>query len=143
MKSLHTEIEIDAAAARVWDILMDFRGYPEWTPFVRKIVGTAAVGERLQVTLELPGRRPMLFKPRVREVRARQEFRWLGRFLVPGLFDGEHVFGLEPMPGHRTRFIQEEHFHGILVLPLLKSIEAKTLAAFEAMNRALKARAEG
>jgi hypothetical protein len=142
MIKLHSEIEIDAAAEKVWDILMDFANYAEWNPFVQEIEGKASVGERLHVTLKLEGRKPMLFKPRVREVRPRQEFRWLGHLIVPGLFDGEHGFLLEPLTDSRVRFIQEEEFRGIVAGMILKGIRAKTEAGFEAMNRALKARAE-
>ena len=142
MNILKSEIEIDAPAEKVWDILMDFDGYPEWNPFVREIGGNAAPGERLQVTLKLEGRKPMLFKPRVKEVRPRQEFRWLGRLIVTGLFDGEHGFYLEPLADGRVRFIQKEEFRGIVAGKILKGISAKTQAGFEAMNRALKERAE-
>ena len=39
MKELHSEIEIDASAERVWGILTDFASYPEWNPFIRRISG--------------------------------------------------------------------------------------------------------
>jgi uncharacterized protein YndB with AHSA1/START domain len=37
MKELHSEIEIDASAERVWAILTDFASYPRWNPFIRSI----------------------------------------------------------------------------------------------------------
>ncbi|MFA9453939.1 MAG: SRPBCC domain-containing protein, partial [Candidatus Aminicenantaceae bacterium] len=101
-----------------------------------------ASGERLQVTMKLEGRKPMVFKPRVKAFKPRQEFRWLGHLILPGVFDGEHAFVLEPMAENRVRFIQKEGFRGILVPSILKGIQAKTQAGFEAMNQALKERAE-
>jgi len=142
MKDLYSEIEIDASAENVWEVLMDFKSYPDWNPFVRKIEGEAALGERLQITMKLEGRKPMVFKPRVKAFHPRQEFRWLGHLILPGVFDGEHAFVLESMAENRIRFIQKEGFRGILASSILKGIHAKTQAGFEAMNQALKERAE-
>jgi hypothetical protein len=57
MKELHSEIEIDASAERVWDILTDFASYPQWNPFIRRIGGELEVGERLEVRLQPPDSR--------------------------------------------------------------------------------------
>ena len=110
MKQLHTEIEIDAPAKRVWELLTDFASYPQWNPFIRQISGRLAPGERLQARLEPPGGRAMTFKPKVLTVEPNRELRWLGHLLLPGLFDGEHSFTIEPLEGNRVRFIQREAF---------------------------------
>jgi hypothetical protein len=68
-------------------------------------------------------------------------FEWLGRLVMPLLFDGRHRFELVPN-GDGTRLIHTEHFTGLLVPLLKKSLDTKTVAGFEAMNTALKARAE-
>jgi len=66
--------------------------------------------------------------------------RWRGHFLVPGLFDGTHEFALEPLDSG-TRVTQRERFTGILV-PLMRSILARTERDNTRADRALKARAE-
>jgi uncharacterized protein YndB with AHSA1/START domain len=33
MKEIHTEIEINSPAEKVWRVLTDFATYPEWNPF--------------------------------------------------------------------------------------------------------------
>ena len=70
-----------------------------------------------------------------------RELRWLGRPLVPGVFDGEHRFLIERLGEGRVRFVQEESFRGLLVA-LTGGTLAKTESGFEQMNQALKARAE-
>ena len=40
----------------------------------------------------------MTFKPTVLAVHPERELRWLGRFILPGLFDGEHSFRIESRP---------------------------------------------
>jgi uncharacterized protein YndB with AHSA1/START domain len=61
MKELHSEIEIDAPAERVWHLITDFASYPQWNPFIRTISGPPTPGERLEVRIEPPGGRGMTF----------------------------------------------------------------------------------
>jgi hypothetical protein len=141
MKELHTEIEIDAPAERVWRLLTDFTSYPQWNPFIRNISGQPSPGERLEVRFEPPGGRAMTFKPKVLNAEPNRELRWLGHLLVPGLFDGEHSFTIQPLEGNRVRFVQREAFKGLLVPLFARSLETNTQRGFEEMNRALKERA--
>lgn len=142
MRELTTEIDIRARASRVWEVLTDFGQYPSWNPFIRKITGKAKAGARLEATMEPPGGRPMRFTPRLLVVRPGRELAWKGSLLVPGLFDGEHHFIIEPTGENAVRFIQRERFTGILVPFVRKILDTTTRAGFVAMNQALKARAE-
>jgi hypothetical protein len=145
VRELYTEITIAAPADVVWTVLLDFDEYESWNPFVRSISGSAAEGERLMVHIEPEGRRPMQFRPIVTCNIARREFRWLGRFLLPRLFDGEHSFELHEIQGRQgagVRFVQKELFSGLLVPLFWRSMAPATESGFRAMNRALKTRAE-
>jgi uncharacterized protein YndB with AHSA1/START domain len=51
---LRREIEIDARPEEVWHVLMDFRSYPEWNPFIVSIEGEARPGARLKVRIAPP-----------------------------------------------------------------------------------------
>jgi hypothetical protein len=92
----------------VWAVVTDFAAYPEWNPFIRRISGELREGARLEVRIEPPGARATTFKPTVRVVETNRELRWLGRLLVPGIFDGEHSLRIEPREGGRSRFFQSE-----------------------------------
>ena len=143
MHHISTSIDIAAPAAQVWDVLMDFRAYPEWNPFVRSISGPTMPGSKLRVTVQPRGGRPMSFEPKVLVYNAGREFRWLGTVLVRGVFDGEHSFTLSEQAANTCRFAHEERFSGVLV-PLIMggAMRADTQAGFEAMNQALKQRIE-
>jgi hypothetical protein len=141
VRELRREIEIDAPAERVWAVVTDFAAYPEWNPFIRRISGELREGTRLEVRIEPPGGRAMTFKPTIRVVETHRELRWLGRLLLPGIFDGEHSLRIEPLDDGRSRFVQSERFTGLLV-GLVKGTLAKTETGFEQMNTALKARVE-
>lgn len=141
-KELHTEIEIDAPAEKVWRILTEFEAFPQWNPFIRRMSGELKVGSRLEVHMQLPGGRSMTFKPRVLKVEPNREFRWKGKLLLPGLFDGEHIFTVEPVREKRVRFIQREAMSGLLVPLFFRGMHQTTRRGFEEMNRALKSMAE-
>ena len=71
-----------------------------------------------------------------------RDLRWVGCLLLPGIFEGEHAFLITPLENGRVRLRQQETFRGLLV-PLLRwLLDGQTRAGFEAMNRALKERAE-
>ena len=142
MKELRTEIVIDASAETVWRVLTDFASFPDWNPFMVRISGPVSEGEKLEVRLQLPGGRGMTFKPQLIKVEPNRELRWLGRLLVPGIADGEHVFELEATGDAQTRLIHREEFRGILARPFLAMVGQKTELGFQEMNEALKARAE-
>ena len=139
---VRTEIDIQDEPERVWEMLTDFASYPEWNPFIRRIAGPVAVGARLEALLQPPGGRGMLFRPTILAAEPGRELRWLGRLGVPGVFDGEHAFRIEPLARGRVRFVQEERFSGVLAPLLLRFLERGTRQGFEAMNRALRDRVE-
>jgi hypothetical protein len=139
---LQADIEIQASPERVWEVLTDFDAYARWNPFMIHAAGRAAVGTRLEVRMRPPGRRPTTFRPRVLEAEPGRRLRWLGRVLVPGLFDGEHSFTIRPTGRDRVTLSQHERFRGILAPVLLRFIAGPTLEGFRQMNQALKDRAE-
>lgn len=142
MTEINTDIVIDAPASAIWQTLIDFAGHSDWNPFITNIQGVCELGRRLSVTVQPAHGKAMHFKPQVIAVLPGQELRWRGRFLVPGLFDGEHHFKLLPLGEGRTRFIHGELFSGWL-LPFLRTTLMRSIQpSFEAMNHALKLRME-
>ena len=143
MKELSTQIEINAPAARVWQTLTDTEALSEWNPFIASIEGQLEEGSRLKVRVTPPKGMAMTFRATVIKIEQGRELRWLGHLLMPGVFDGEHYFTIEPSGEGGVRFHQGERFTGILV-PLMGLIGVFRNAqdGFEAMNQALKRRAE-
>jgi hypothetical protein len=142
MKELRSEIEIQASAERVWKMLTDLADFPQWNPFIRRASGAAQAGERLEVRMQPSGARGMTFRPTVLIAEPNRELRWIGHLLISGLFDGEHIFTIEPLEANRVRFVQREIFTGLLVPLLARGLDSNTRRGFEEMNQALKIRAE-
>jgi hypothetical protein len=132
---LHTEIDIPAPPEAVWQHLADLPAYRAWNPFITEATGKVAVGEQLTIRVQA-GDRATTFRPTVTAADTNQVFEWLGQLGVPGLFSGRHRFELTPTTTG-CRVVQSETFHGLLVRPLRRSLDASTRAGFEAMNDAL------
>jgi hypothetical protein len=141
MKTIEAVTEIDAPVQAVWDELSAVSTYPEWNPFITAFDGDLVVGSRVEVRIAPPGGRAMSFRPTITAVEQTRRLEWLGRLLVPGVFDGRHSFHLEDLGQGRTRLTQTEAFSGVLVGLTGKTLE-RTRAGFEAMNQALRLRAE-
>jgi hypothetical protein len=134
-REISTEVLIDGSPRTVWQVLTATSAYPSWNPMIARIVGDLREGNIIEVD------EGMIFHPRILAFRAEQELRWKGHVWVPGIFDGEHRFVLEPL-GDRTRLIQSERFTGILAGKITNGIIDETVNAMNGMNSALKARAE-
>ena len=139
-RHIETTIDIMAPPERVWEILTDFPAYPSWNPFIVSAYGEPTVGAWLEVHIQPKGKRALMFRPTVLVAEPDRELRWRGRMLLPGLFDGEHFFRIEDRSG-TVHFVHGETFSGLLV-GLVRGTLNATRSGFEAMNTALKERAE-
>src|SRR5215212_6220963 len=141
MHELRSEIEFDGTPGDVWSVLVDLAAYAEWNPFIRKIEGEVRVGARLRARLVPIGERGFTMRPTVLAAEPGRELRWIGRMVLPGILDGEHVLEIRDVGRGRVRFLQHERFRGVLVPFLWKKLrDGGTAKGFVAMNEALAAR---
>lgn len=141
MKQIETEILINAAPEKVWEVLTNFEKHPDWNPFIKSIQGEKLVGKKLKIFIQPPGGGGMAFNPIILKYEANKEFRWQGKLGIKGILDGEHYFILSKTENGNTRFIHGEKFSGILV-PLMGKALDKTKKGFELMNGSLKRECE-
>jgi hypothetical protein len=139
VRTMSAAIDIDAPPAQVWAVLTDLGSYHEWNPLFVEANGNVAEGQRITLRSKHPANgRLMTVKPKITSVQPGTELRWAAGF--PGLISGEHAFTLTPADGG-TRLVQSESFKG----PLTR-FSGKTFgnaeASFQALNEALKKRAE-
>ena len=139
---LHTEIDIDATPAEVWQVLTDLEGWADWNPFITSSIGTPEVGETLVNRMEPPGGKAITFKPKVTVVEDTKTFEWLGKLGFSGVFDGRHRFEVEASPTG-TRFVQSETLDGMLVRVMRKSLDTKTTSGFIQIQHRLEREVEG
>jgi len=142
MKQIRTEIEIQASAERVWAILVDLPGYVQWNPLIREASGAVVNDGTLELFISTPGLAPRKVGVKLLKVDAPRELRWLGRLGMPGLLDGDHSFIVRPLASGRVSVVQQESFSGLVVPFVTPWLIPKMTQGFEAMNAALKLRAE-
>jgi demethylmenaquinone methyltransferase / 2-methoxy-6-polyprenyl-1,4-benzoquinol methylase len=135
---LVAEIEIQAPPERIWEILTDFGAYPQWNPFMPRLEGEARVGERLRTRLVVSGAPTLRPRLRVTRVEPGRELRWVGG---GRLVHGERTMTLRPLGSGGVRFEQATDLSGPIT-PLLGWLR-RYRRGLQAMNAALKARAEG
>jgi hypothetical protein len=131
-ESIQTQIEIDAPASAVWEVLSDTASYPTWNPFVKKISGDLVEGNHLTVTIQSEGNSPMDFAPLVLAAEENQELRWVGHLGFKGVFDGEHHYIIEETADGKTLFRHGETFSGMLAYVLFPLIGEDTETGFRA-----------
>ncbi len=141
-KLIYSEVTITATPERVWSILTRFEDYANWNPFIKAISGTPVVGGNISAQIQPPNGKAMQFTPRVLQFTENKELRWIGKVMVPFVFDGEHTFSIIDNGNGTVTFKQYEHFRGILVPFFKKMLEVDTKAGFEMMNAKLKELAE-
>jgi hypothetical protein len=141
MKELRTEIKIQAAPEKVWQVISELDKYPEWNPFIHHAIGKIKMGEKVDITFKT-GSKEMTLHCVVIKVEPNRELRWKYHVGLNSLFSGEHSFVIEPVDATQVRFVDREVFNGLLVPLQAKDIDTNSKYGFEAMDRALKARAE-
>jgi len=140
--TVHTEIDIAAAAARVWAVLADLKKYPAWNPMIRRAEGELRAGSRLTLFFNPPGTKGRSFRPKLLAVDPVRELRWQGQPGFPLFFESEHVFIIEPAAKGGCRLTHDMLFYGLLVPPVRRKLARSVVGPFELMNKALKARVE-
>jgi hypothetical protein len=141
MKELRTEIEIQATPEKVWQVISELDKYPEWNPFIHHAIGKTKIGEKVDITFKT-GSIEMTLHCMVIKSEPNRELRWKYHVGLNALFSGEHSFTIEPIDTTHVRFVDREVFTGLLVPLQAKSIDTESKHDFEAMDQALKARAE-
>jgi hypothetical protein len=129
--------EIDAPAHAVWRVLRATQRYGEWNPFIVSLDGEVALGGRLTVVLALPDRKLQTLRPKIIRLDEGRTLAWCGRLGVPGVLDAEHRLEVHEADSRHCRFVQHEHFTGMLVPAVRSVLTVNTPAAFLAMNTAL------
>ncbi|MGD0555599.1 MAG: SRPBCC domain-containing protein [Streptosporangiaceae bacterium] len=140
MKTMSATIQIDAPPEAVWAVLTDLSSYPEWNPLFREASGQVAVGNRIRLRSVHPANGGLMtVKPKITVADPGAELRWVAS--LPGIISGEHHFTLTAADGG-TRLEQGETYRGLLAAFSGKTF-ARAEASFQALNEALKKRAEG
>jgi hypothetical protein len=137
---IRAEIEVDATAEQVWQILTDLPGYPDWHPAVVHTSGQLRVGARQREVVRTGSGRQLTFRPVLTVVAPGRQLTRRGRLLAPGIFTGVHSYLIEPAGPGLVRVTQAERFTGVLVPFVRGRLATETLAQFRAALAGMAAR---
>ncbi len=138
---LRSEIEILATAKVVWDVLINFRAYCQWNPFIVEADGQLREGATVSVTINFPGNRERKLRRCILKLLPMSELRWTSTSIHRALVHSEQFFQLRPVTDDRVRLAVGENFSGIMAprnpVELSQISQGLTL-----MNQAIKRRSE-
>jgi hypothetical protein len=130
--------EIDGSADRVWDTLTDLQQYPKWNPVIHRVTGDLIIDADIHIFVGPTDRR---WDVTVVRIDTGRELAWKFHERSPRLFRGVHTFRLEQLGAIRTRFVDHESFHGLLV-PFRAAQLRRQITGMVSMGAALKQRVE-
>ena len=146
MKLVRSEIDINASAQKIWNIIIDFEHYPEWNTFTPRLgAKKIAVGEEFTLDCQMTEKQLLKDEHEAFLVYEPEKYkiswgtsRTRGR---PGIKSFRWQI-CEPLDDRRTHFINYEEFHGVLA-PVVNLLYSKKLQrAYDRYCQALKKRAE-
>ena len=138
-KEIHTEITINTPAKKVWQVFTDFGAYPTWNPYIVKLEGTLQEGERMQATVARPDGTTSALSPKVRELKVGERLEMRNEVLGGIVMGANHIFEVKGNPDGSTTFVQAMTLDGFATYKIDTEMLKKQ---FEAMNKALKSKAE-
>jgi hypothetical protein len=150
MHEIRTQVDIAAGASLVWSVLTDFARYASWNPTIRGVEGefergsTIRIAERVTIPAKPGPQKPPTVRRTVgtvEHIREPRQLTWASQSRL-GLLGVQRRFSIESLPDGSVRFHQDERIRGLLAPFIWRKLSREHAAAFERMNRALKARVE-
>ena len=138
MKKFSASINITATPQKVWDVLVDTNGYPNWDPGMVRIEGNLGLGEKVKFFTTFSPDRAFAVKVTGFEPGAKMV---LTGGMPLGLFKSERTHTLTATADGSTAFHTEEIFTGLLLPVFGKNLPDLT-ENFEAFATGLKQEAE-
>jgi len=138
--TIEYSLDIDAAAEKVWQILIDFDKFPEWNPMIVKLSGKLTIGEPLHFTVMQANGKLLKLKARFQIISAARELRWGGG--LKGILYGEHYFMLEKINEKSCRLLHGETFSGLIISLFWWWLEPNATPLYRLLSDALKEKVE-
>ncbi|MFS3130070.1 SRPBCC family protein [Nocardioides sp. Bht2] len=137
------EIEIDAPAATVWEVLTDFDAYRDWNPFARDVRCELRPGGAIDMQVALVGRRTFRQREFVNSVAPGEGFSYSMKPAPGGLLRSRRDQRVVDLGSGRSRYTSHFEIIGPLS-PVVAGLLGRALRrGFDANVAALKQRAEG
>lgn len=136
-------VEIDAPAAFVWNVLVDYPSYPEWNPYTIAVETSLEIGDPIDLTLPNPdgSEGTMLNREFIRVVDPPHHLRYDTGEEYSGLLGMRDQYVTELGP-NRCSYHTTDTLSGELADQVMETNGAWIKTGFDAVAHALKSRAE-
>ncbi len=138
---LERRIGINAPDEVVWELLSDVPGWAAWNPLYPRAVGEIRIGHRWDLDLALPGQPPRTINPVILDWAPFDHIHWRND-MMRGWVRTVRYLEIEKMGPENVIFSNGEIFDGWMGPSAARRLRRPILNGFEALNEALKARAE-
>ncbi|MDO9474223.1 MAG: SRPBCC domain-containing protein [Caulobacter sp.] len=138
---LERRIGIQAPDEIVWELLSDVPGWATWNPLYPRAEGEIRIGHRWDLDLALPGQTLRTIKPVILDWAPYDHIHWR-LDMMRGWMRTVRFLEIEKMGEENVIFSNGEIFDGWLGPSAARRLRRPILDGFEALNEALKARAE-
>jgi hypothetical protein len=138
---IEDRIGVQAPAELIWEIVRDLHLWEEWNPTYTRAVGEVRIGEILTLDLALPGQPVQQIHPRVMEWVPNEQLHWQLK-LMGGMIKTVRYIEITSLSEAGCIVDNGEIFGGLMGPSLGKRMGRVVRRGFQAMNEALKARAE-
>lgn len=138
---LEHRVGVRAPASVVWSILSDIERWSEWNPLYTEASGKVGFGEKLTLTLSLPGRAPQVIRPQVFDWAPDEAIHWKLSALG-GLLTTVRYLEIEPLSETGCVFSNGEIFPGLVGGLIARQMRRPIRAGFAALGERLREIAE-
>jgi hypothetical protein len=139
--ALEHQIEIEAPASRVWDVLADVGRWGDWNPVYPSARGSVGLGDKIALTISLPDMKPQKSTAQVYHSQPGSALQF-GATAFAGLVHAGRYIEITPLSPERCRVVNGEAFGRILGPTLVRMVGAKIEDGLRRQNEGLKTAAE-
>jgi hypothetical protein len=139
------ELKVDAPPEYLWKVLIDFKSYSEWNPFITQIEGEPKIGSyiTLQVKMDPNLDSIRLSKEMIVSLKENQHLSYDSHFLSSSFFNAIRWQTIRPTEdGKSSLYHSQQKISGLAAWPISHAFGDRISAGFEASSIAFKKRVE-
>ena len=138
---IESRVGVQAPAEVIWELVYDIERWADWNPTYAWKAGRIGLGEVLTLDLKLPGQPDQEIHPKVLEWAPPSQLHWQ-LTMLGGMIKTLRYIEIDPLAEEACVVDNGELFSGLMGPSLGKRMSGPVRRGFQAMNEALKARAE-
>ena len=128
-------------AAPIWELISDINGWGAWNPLYPKASGKVGFGEKLELTVAIPGEAPREIRPTIQDWTPADQIIWT-LSLFGGLLRSTRYIEIEVLENGNCIFSNGEIFEGRLQWLIGKKQQRAIKRGFVAFGETVRDRAE-